>query len=129
MYRCLYLHQKIDFRLLIQMYPLIYVNIENELDKLGYERVHGGYSFGDKNETGESILDFALASDLMVANTIYKKRKDHLITFKSGSVKSQIDYFIVRKVDCLKCNDCKVIPGENLASQHRILVLDLCFRR
>ena len=59
---------------------------------------------------------------------MYKKREEHLITFKSGLVKSQIDYFLVRKVDCLKCNDCKVIPGERLVSQHRILVLDLCFR-
>ncbi|GMP25038.1 hypothetical protein CsSME_00002089 [Camellia sinensis var. sinensis] len=98
------------------------------IDKVGYERVHGGYGFGDRNEAGERILDFALASDLVVANTMYKKRKEHLITFKSGLVKSQIDYFLVRKVDCLKCNDCKVIPGESLVSQHRILVLDLCFR-
>ena len=85
-------------------------------------------SFGDRNEAGESILDFVLAYDLVVDNTMYKKREEHLITFKSGLVKSQIDYFLVRKVDCLKCNDCKVIPGESLASQHRILVLDLCFR-
>ncbi|CAL5400242.1 unnamed protein product [Camellia sinensis] len=98
------------------------------IDKVGYERVHSGYGFGDRNEAGERILDFALASDLVVANTMYKKRDEHLITFKSGLVKSQIDYFLVRKVDCLKCNDCKVIPGESLVSQHRILILDLCFR-
>ena len=35
------------------------------IDKLGYERVHGGYGFGDKNEAGESILNFALASGLI----------------------------------------------------------------
>ena len=90
--------------------------------------VHGGYGFGDRNEAGKSILDFALASDLVVANTMYKKREEHLITFKSGSVKSQINYFSVRKVDRLKCNDCKVIPEESLTSQYRILILDLCFR-
>ncbi|GMP25558.1 hypothetical protein CsSME_00002369 [Camellia sinensis var. sinensis] len=98
------------------------------IDKLGYDRVHGGYGFGDRNEAGESILDFALASDLVVANTMYKKREEHLISFKSESVKSQIDYILVRKVDRLKCNDCKVIRGESLTSQHRILVLNLCFR-
>ncbi|GMP72725.1 hypothetical protein CsSME_00030653 [Camellia sinensis var. sinensis] len=98
------------------------------IDKLGYENVRGGYGFGDKNEARESILDFALASDLVVASTMYKKRDEYLITFKSGSVKSQIDYFLVRKVDCLKCNDCKVIHEQSLTSQHRILVLDLCFR-
>ena len=88
--------------------------------------MHDGYGFGDRNETGKSILNFALASDLVMANTMYKKREEHLITFKNGSVKSQIDYFLVRKMDYLKCNDCKVIPGESLTSQHRILVLDLC---
>ncbi|GMP32464.1 hypothetical protein CsSME_00006208 [Camellia sinensis var. sinensis] len=98
------------------------------IDELGYERVHGGFGFGDRNESGESILDFTLASDLVVANTMYKKREEHLITFKSESIKNQIDYFLVRKVNRLKCNDCKVIPEESLTSQHRILVLDSCFR-
>ena len=97
------------------------------IDKLGYERVHGGYSFGDRNEARESILDFALASVLVVANTMYKKKDEHLITFKSGVVKSQIDYVLVRKVDRLKYNNCKVIPRQSLTSQHKILVLDLYF--
>ncbi|GMP69647.1 hypothetical protein CsSME_00028828 [Camellia sinensis var. sinensis] len=57
---------------------------------------------------------------------MYKKREEHLITFKSGSIRSQIDYFLVRKEDRLKCSDCKVITGESLTSQHRILVLDVC---
>ncbi|GMP23033.1 hypothetical protein CsSME_00000790 [Camellia sinensis var. sinensis] len=61
------------------------------IDKLGYERVHGGYGFGDRNEAGESIVDFVLVVDLVVANTMYKKREKHLIPFKSGSIKSQID--------------------------------------
>ena len=52
------------------------------IDKLGYEMVHGGYDFGDINEAGESILDFALAFGLVVANTMYKKREEHLISFK-----------------------------------------------
>ena len=51
------------------------------IDKLGYEKVYGGYGFGDRNEAGERILDFALASDLVVANTMYKKREEHSITF------------------------------------------------
>ena len=94
-------------------------------DNIGYERIHGGYGFGDRNEIGESILDFALAYDLVVANTWYKKSEEHLITFKSGANRSQIDYFLVRKGDRQLCKDCKVIPGESLTSQHRILVLDM----
>ena len=29
-------------------------------DKLGYERVYGGYDFDDRNEVGESVLDSRL---------------------------------------------------------------------
>ena len=76
------------------------------------EMVHGGYAFGDLNEAGVSILDFAIAYDLIVAKTFFKKRDEHLVTFKSGANKSQTDLFLMRKADRLTCKDCKVIPRE-----------------
>ena len=36
--------------------------------------VHGGYGFGDRNKVGVSILDFAVAYDLIIANIYFKKR-------------------------------------------------------
>ena len=87
--------------------------------------VHRGYRFGDRNEAGVSILDFAIPYNLILANTYFKKRDEHLITFKSRSNKSQIDFFLTRKVDKIACKDCKVIPGESLTSQHRIMVADI----
>ena len=96
--------------------------------KQGYEKVHGGFGFGDLNEGGRRILDFAVAFDLIVGNTLYKKREEHLITFKSGANRSQIDYFLARGADRLLCKDCKVIPGECLVTQHRLLVLDICLK-
>jgi hypothetical protein len=50
----------------------------------GFERVHGGFGYGEKNQEGEDILNFAVAYDLMVANTFLRKKKSHLITFSSG---------------------------------------------
>jgi hypothetical protein len=49
----------------------------------GFERVHGGFGYGEQNQEGEDILNFAIAYDLMVANT-FRKKKSHLITFSSG---------------------------------------------
>ena len=40
-------------------------------DRGGYEMVHGGHSFGDRNDSGEAILDFAVAYDLIVVNTFF----------------------------------------------------------
>ncbi|XP_070049663.1 uncharacterized protein [Nicotiana tomentosiformis] len=39
--------------------------------------------------------------------------------------KTQIDYLLLRKCDRLMCKDFKVIPGEILTMQHRLLVMDV----
>ena len=52
-------------------------------DRGGYEMVHGGHSFVDRNDSGEAILAFAVAYDLIVANSLFRKRGEHIITFKS----------------------------------------------
>ena len=46
---------------------------------MGYERVHGGFGFGDQNEVSKSILNFALSFELVVTNTLDIKKDEHLI--------------------------------------------------
>ncbi|PWZ06291.1 Craniofacial development protein 2 [Zea mays] len=48
-----------------------------------FEGVHGGFGFGTRNQ-GEEILNFALAYDMFIANTFFRKRKSHLVTFSSA---------------------------------------------
>lgn len=60
--------------------------------------VDGGCGFGDCNEAGEAILDFAIVFELIVTKTCFKKRKEHSITFRSKSNNNQIDYFLVKKL-------------------------------
>ena len=95
----------------------------------GYEMVHGGHDLGDRNNSGEAILDFAVAYNLIIANTFFRKRDEQLITFKSGPNMSQIDFFIMKRIYGLTCKDCKVIPGESITSQHRLLVLDVSIKK
>jgi hypothetical protein len=52
--------------------------------RVGFNGVHGGFGYGSRNQEGEGILNFALAYDLIVANTIFRKRVSHLVTFSSG---------------------------------------------
>ena len=77
-----------------------------------FDSVHGGFSFGKRNEPDNSILDFALSYDLILANTWFRKRESDLITFRSGSSANQIDFFLTRKVDRGCCMNFKVVPGE-----------------
>jgi hypothetical protein len=50
----------------------------------GFEGVHGGFVYGIRNQEGEDVLSFSPAYDMIVANTLYKKRELHLVTFSSG---------------------------------------------
>ena len=90
-----------------------------------YDMAHGGFGYGKKNNGGISVLDFAVAYELLAVNSLFKKKENHLLTFKSGSTMTQIDYFLTRADSRRLCKDCKVIPSKYLGTQHRLLVLDV----
>jgi hypothetical protein len=94
----------------------------------GYERAHGGFGYGGRNQDGEDVLNFALAYDLLIANTLFRKRESHLVTFQSGQHSSQIDFIVARREDRRACLDCKVIPRECVVPQHKLVVADFSFR-
>ncbi|XP_047533422.1 uncharacterized protein LOC125068366 [Vanessa atalanta] len=91
----------------------------------GYERVHGGWGLGNRNADGETLLQAACAFDLAITNTWFKKKEEHLITYKSGHHATQIDYFLVRRRSLCCVKNCKVLPGEALVAQHRLVVMDV----
>ncbi|XP_071686541.1 uncharacterized protein [Rutidosis leptorrhynchoides] len=84
----------------------------------GYPGAHGGFGYGVRNEEGLSILDFAVAHDLVVANSFFKKTNAQLATFHNGGHSTQIDYLLLRKGDLRTCGDSKrrvtksVRPGQ-----------------
>jgi hypothetical protein len=52
--------------------------------RVGFDGVHGVFVYGSRNQEGEGILNFAIAYDLFVMNTLFRKRVSHLVTFSSG---------------------------------------------
>ncbi|XP_070039176.1 uncharacterized protein [Nicotiana tomentosiformis] len=90
-----------------------------------YGEVHGGFSFGERNEGGISLLNFAKAFGLVIVNSSFPKREGHFITFQNAVMKTQIDYLLLRRCDRGQCKYCKVIRGEILMTQHRHLVMDV----
>jgi len=90
-----------------------------------YDTSHRGFGYGERNNGGAFILNFAVAYNFLVANSFFKKKEDHLVTFRSGPIKTQIDYFLIRASSKRLCKNCKMIPNEYLGTQHRLLVLDV----
>jgi hypothetical protein len=96
--------------------------------RLGFDGVHGGFGYGSRNQEEEGILNFALAYDLIVTNTLFRKRVSHIVTFSSGQHCSQINFIIVRRENRHVCLDYKVIPGECVVPQHKLVLVDFRFR-
>jgi hypothetical protein len=96
--------------------------------RVGIDGVHGGFGYGSRNQEGEGILNFALAYDLIVVNTLFRKRVSHLVTFSSSQHCNQIDFILTRREDRHACLDCKMILGECVVPQHKLVVADFCFR-
>jgi hypothetical protein len=73
-------------------------------------------------------LNFVLAYELIVVNTLFRKRVSHLVTFSSGQHCSQINFILTRREGSHACLDCKVIHVESVVPQHKFVVADFCFR-
>ena len=94
----------------------------------GYEGIHGGRGYGTRNTEGERILEFGSATDMVVANTMFDKRESRLITFATRTeepIFTQIDYILISKNSLKLVKDVKVIAGEAIALQHRLVIGDL----
>ena len=89
------------------------------------EQIHGGHAYGLENDGGEKIIDFSISNDMVIGNSLFHKRDEHLITYKSGNRASQIDFLLYRRRNRNEIRNCKVIPGDHVAAQHRLLVVDL----
>ena len=90
--------------------------------------MHGGWGVGERNKGGERVIDFAVAFDLALINTFFEKKMNRLITYSSGGRESQIDLLLCKRDHLVEIRNCKVINGESVAAQHRMVVIDCLLR-
>jgi len=88
----------------------------------GFDGVHGGNGYGKRNTEGEMLLEFAMAMDLIVCNTFFKKEVCKKVTFESGENRSEVDFILVRRKDKSSVKDVTVINGETCVTQHKLLL-------
>ncbi|KAK3555770.1 hypothetical protein QTP86_028946 [Hemibagrus guttatus] len=88
----------------------------------GDEEVMGKFGVKERNLEGQMVVDFAKRMDMGVVNTYFQKREEHRVTYKSGGRSTQVDYILCRRGNLKEISDCKVVVGENVARQHRMVV-------
>ncbi|KAK3512866.1 hypothetical protein QTP70_028938 [Hemibagrus guttatus] len=52
----------------------------------------------------------------------HSKREEHRVTYMSGGRRTQVDYILCRRGNLKEISDCKVVVGESVARQHRMVV-------
>ncbi|KAK3512666.1 hypothetical protein QTP70_020883 [Hemibagrus guttatus] len=88
----------------------------------GDEEVMGKFGVKERNLEGQMVVDFAKRMDMGVVNTYFQKREEHRVTYKSGGRRTQVDYILCRRGNLKEISDCKVVVGESVARQHRMVV-------
>ncbi|KAK3570237.1 hypothetical protein QTP86_017142, partial [Hemibagrus guttatus] len=88
----------------------------------GDEEVMGKFGVKERNLEGQMVVDFAKRMDMAVVNTYFQKREEHRVTYKSGCRRTQVDYILCRRGNLKEISDCKVVVGESVARQHRMVV-------
>ncbi|KAK3515171.1 hypothetical protein QTP70_008177 [Hemibagrus guttatus] len=88
----------------------------------GDEEVMGKFGVKERNLEGQMVVDFAKRMDMAVVNTYFQKREEHRVTYKSGGKRTQVDYILCRRGNLKEISDCKVVVGESVARQHRMVV-------
>lgn len=73
-------------------------------------------------------FSFATSYDLILANMYFKKRDAHLVAYKSKLNFTQIDFILIWRVERVFFEDCTVIPGKILITQHKLMMLDMSIK-
>ncbi|KAI5090479.1 hypothetical protein C0J45_19340 [Silurus meridionalis] len=88
----------------------------------GDEEVMGRYGFKERNVEGQMVVDFAKRMEMAVVNTYIKKKEENRVKYKSGGRCTQVDYVLCRRCNLKEIGDCKVLAGDSVARQHRMVV-------
>ena len=96
-------------------------------DMCGFGEVHGDFGIGQINYGGIRQLDSAVGKGLHLMNTCFQKRKSRLIPL--GKTETMIDYILANSRYRSSVKDVKVIPGEEIVSQHCLMLIDMMFKK
>ena len=86
--------------------------------------VTGKFSLEVQNEAGQRLTEFCQENALVIANTLFQKRKRRLYTWTSpdGQRQNQIDYILCSQRWRNSIQSVKTRPGADCGSDHVLLI-------
>ncbi|KAI5625632.1 hypothetical protein C0J50_14846 [Silurus asotus] len=88
----------------------------------GAEEDMGRYCLKVRNVEEQMMVDFSNRMEMAVVNTYFKKKEDHRVKFESERRCTQVVYVLCRRCNLTEIGDSKVLAGDSVAGQHRMVV-------
>ena len=102
-------------------------NIKIGTNNVGYEKVMGRFGYGDRNERGEKLLEFAMDNDLVICNTKFQQKECRKWTWRScdGKTKNMIDMILINRRWITSVQQCRTFQGADMDSDHSLVIANI----
>ena len=95
----------------------------------GNEESIGIFGCGTRNRDGRELVEMLRRNGLAVAGTFFQKKESHIITYRSGRHKTELDLQVVRQQQLRRVKDCKALAGEYVTTQHTPVVFEVRMKK
>ena len=99
-------------------------------DNVGWEQVMGCHGYGERNDRGERLLEFASKNDLLITNTRFQQKDSRKWTWMApdGKHTNMIDLVLVDRRWKTAVRVCRTFQGADISSDHSLVICKLKLR-
>ena len=84
--------------------------------------ITGKFGLGVQNKVGQRLTEFCQENTLVIANTLFHKRRLYTWTSPDGQHRNQIDYILCSQRWRSSIQSAKTRPGADCGSDHELLI-------
>jgi len=105
-------------------------NAKVGMDNVGWEQVMGRHGYGERNDRGERLLEFASTNDLLITNTRFQQKDSRKWTWMApdGKHTNMIDLVLVDRRWKTAVKVCRTFQGADVSSDHSLVMCKLKLR-
>ena len=99
-------------------------------DNTDWKSVMGKYGYGDRNERGERLLEFATVHNLYICNTRFQQKPNRKWTWASpdGIHKNMIDLILIQRRWKTSVINCRTFQSADISSDHSLVLCNIKLR-
>ena len=99
-------------------------------DNTEWKSAMGRYGYGDRNERGERLLEFATVHNLYVGNTRFQQKPSRKLTWASpdGIHMNMIDLTLIQQRWKTSVTNCRTFQSADISSDHSLVLCNIKLR-